>query len=174
MMKIPKIVFSISVICSLILIFYFSPSGAKLFGRPVWHDPKKIIDYELDGKGTSMQIFDIYTFSHITHGILLYFILKYIGYEDTKIIYLAPIIEILWEWIENTPYIINKYRSKTEFQNYRGDSIVNILGDVIAEEIGMHLTCTSPTLGIMYIVISELILNLFNASFIHLSIGSLI
>ena len=59
--------FLLLIICSII------PSNVKLMGRPLWHDPKKIIDFELDGKGTSQQILDIYSFSHITHGILFYF-----------------------------------------------------------------------------------------------------
>ena len=48
-------------------------------GRPLWHDPKKIINFELDGKGTSQQILDIYSFSHITHGILFYFLIKHLN-----------------------------------------------------------------------------------------------
>ena len=78
----------------------------EIFGRPLWHHPKKLINFELDGKGTSQQIFDIYSFSHITHGILFYFLLKYLNYNTINGLYITIVLEIIWEIFENTPYII--------------------------------------------------------------------
>ena len=41
-------------------------------------DPPKIISFKTDGvRGdSSKQVFDIYTISHITHGILLFYFLE--------------------------------------------------------------------------------------------------
>ena len=146
----------------------------EIFGRPLWHHPKKLINFELDGKGTSQQIFDIYSFSHITHGILFYFLLKYLNYNTINGLYITIILEILWEIFENTPYIINKYRKKKEFQNYKGDSIVNMIGDTIFTILGYYLSYKFEKIAILYIIISEIILIPCKANFLYLSIGSLI
>jgi len=146
----------------------------KIFGRPLWHNPKKLINFELDGKGTSQQIFDIYSFSHITHGILFYFLLKYLNYNTVNGLYITIILEILWEIFENTPYIINKYRQNKKFKNYKGDSIVNMRGDTIFTILGYYLCYKSEKLAILYLFFSEIILMQFKANFLYLSFGSLI
>ena len=155
----------------LILIAFFAPK-MKIFDRPIWHSPKQIIDYDLDGPGTSQQIFDIYSFSHITHGIIFYFILYWLGYRKDLILYIAVIIEILWEVFENTPFIIKKYRNN--FPEYKGDSVINIIGDTIFAVIGVYLTYLSPKLALAFMVILEIILYPFKANFLYLSIGSLL
>lgn len=159
---------------SIITIIFFSVilPETKIFGRPVWHTPKKIIDYELDGEETNQQIFDIYSFSHTTHGIILYFLLQYLGFLQSQIFYLAVTLEILWEIFENTPYVINKYR-KT-FTKYKGDSIVNIIGDVIFTVLGLYLTHLSPQIAVIYAIVAELILYPYGANFLYLSVGSLL
>ena len=146
----------------------------KIFGRPLWHNPKKLINFELDGKGTSLLIFDIYSFCHITHGILFYFLLKYLNYNTVNGLYITIILEILWEIFENTPYIINKYRQKKAFKNYKGDSIVNMIGDTIFTILGYYLSYKSEKIAILYMIISEIILIPFKANFLYLSFGSLI
>lgn len=57
----------------LLIIYFITPYNLKLIGRPLWHNPRKFVNFKLDDKGTSQQILDIYSFSHITHGILLLF-----------------------------------------------------------------------------------------------------
>lgn len=99
-----------------------------------WHNPPKIIGY---GEDADKQIFDIYSFSHVTHGIMFYFILQSLKIEPILGLYISIIVEILWEIIENTEYIIKKYR-KT-YKSYEGDSIVNMVGDVICTIMGIYL-----------------------------------
>ena len=152
-----------------IISAFFSPNRT-LFGRPIWPSPKKIIDFQLDGD--SQQIFDIFSFSHITHGVIFYYILKYLKFSNDFIVYIATFAEILWEWFENTPFIINKYRKK--FKNYRGDSIVNIIGDVIFTIFGVYLTYLSPKHALIFVSLLEIILYPFKANFLYLSIGSLV
>ena len=139
-----------------------------LFNRPLWHNPPKLISFNLDGGDTSKQIFDIYTFSHITHGILFYFILKILNIKPLTGLYITIIIETLWEIFENTDYIINKYR-KT-YKLYKGDSIVNIIGDIILTIVGYIIAFKYPVISIIYIFISEIILFPYKASLLQLSI----
>ena len=77
-------------------------------------------------------------------------------------------MEILWEWIENTPFIINKYRKK--FINYEGDSIINTIGDIIFTTFGVYTTFLSSKLAFLYIILSEIILYPFQANFLNLSV----
>jgi hypothetical protein len=145
-----------------------------LFGRPIWPKPRALIDYKLDGPQTSLQPFDIYTFTHITHGVILYFILYYIGFTFSSILCIGTFLELIWEIFENTPYIIHKYRSNKEFKNYTGDSIVNILGDIVFAILGMYIAKWSIPLSIITIIVLECILYFYKANFLYLSFGSLL
>tara|TARA_B100001094_G_scaffold300559_1_gene326089 strand:+ start:2275 stop:2808 length:534 start_codon:yes stop_codon:yes gene_type:complete len=146
----------------------------KFLGRPIWHEPINIIDYNLDAPGTSKQILDIYSLSHITHGILFYFVFKYLKMPIKRAFILAIILEIIWEIFENTPYVINKYRERPEYINYQGDSIVNMIGDLFSMIVGFYLSFKNQNMAIMYLVITELGLIPFGANFLYLSFGSLL
>lgn len=142
-----------------------------MFGRPLWHNPPKIISYSLNGGDADKQIFDIYSFSHVTHGIMFYFILRALKIEPMMGLYISIIVEILWEIIENTEYIIKKYRKI--YKSYEGDSIVNIIGDVICTMMGYLLTHIYPVVSIIYVIITEIVLYPYKASLLQLSIMQL-
>ena len=63
-------------------------------------------------KDYSKNLIDIYSFSHISHGILFYLFFNYLKVDFFIGLYLTIILEFLWEMFENTDYIINKYRKK--------------------------------------------------------------
>ena len=121
---------------------------------------------------SSKELIDIYSFSHISHGILFYFIFQYFEINFLKGLYLTIILEILWEIVENTDYIIKKYRKK--YENYDGDSNLNIFGDIICTMIGYILAHKIPYLSIVFLIISEILLIPYKANFLQLSIGSLL
>ena len=139
-----------------------------LFKRPFWYNPPKLISYTLDGKDTSKQVFDIYSLSHITHGIIFFFILRSLHIQPLVGLCITIIVELLWEIIENTDYIINKYR-KT-YILYEGDSIVNMLGDIICTIIGYILTYVYPFIAIIYAILLEIVLYPYKASLLQLSV----
>ena len=63
----------------------------------------------------SQHIFDWYTPSHVIHGILLYAVLRFV-FPNMPVLQrflLALGIEIVWEIIENTPFVIERYRNGT-------------------------------------------------------------
>jgi hypothetical protein len=139
-----------------------------IFGRPLWYTPPKLISYSFDGLDADKQIFDIYSFSHVTHGILFYFILRALGIQSLMGLYITIILEILWEIIENTEFIINKYRKTHKL--YEGDSIVNMVGDIICTIIGYILAYTYPFVSILYTILIEIVLYPYKASLLQLSI----
>ncbi len=171
--------FSISLIVfiSLITLIYittYNNPTVKIMDRPIWYNPRNLLDYNLDAPGTSKQIGDIYSLSHITHGILFYLLFKYLKININKGFLFAVVLEIIWEIFENSPYIINKYRKRPEYQNYSGDSIVNMLGDTLCMIFGFYMCYKNETLALIYMVTSEVMLSPYDANFIHLSFGSLL
>ena len=121
---------------------------------------------------SSKGLIDIYSFSHISHGILFYFIFQYLQFDVLNGLYLTIILEFLWEMFENTDYIIKKYRKK--YRNYDGDSTINIIGDIIGTIIGYIFAYNLPYISIIYLVLSELLLVPYKANLLELSIGSLL
>ena len=86
----------------------------------------------------SQQISDWYTFSHIIHGILFYLALWYF-FPKTPVAFrfaLAVGIEAMWEVIENSPWIIDRYREQALAQGYIGDSVINSVCDTAAMTVG--------------------------------------
>src|SRR5205807_1757584 len=54
-------------------------------------------------------------------------------------LWLALVIEALWEIVENSSFVIQRYRAATAFLDYQGDTIANSLGDILSCGIGFAL-----------------------------------
>jgi hypothetical protein len=165
---------SIVFIVIIILFYLITNKYRKFKNKDIWYEPRKIIDYDLDGSSTSKQVFDIYTFSHISHGILYYLILDFMNISPINSFYISITIELLWEVFENSEYIINKYRNKQNYENYTGDSIMNSISDIYAVIFGFYITYKNKQFAIIYLFVSEILLMKYNANLLKLSIGSLL
>lgn len=86
----------------------------------------------------SQQLFDPYSFTHIVHGFLLFWLITLLFRKLTPSwqLLLALALEAAWEVFENTKFVIDHYRTATAALGYQGDTIVNSFGDLACALVG--------------------------------------
>jgi hypothetical protein len=87
----------------------------------------------------SQHLSDWYTPSHIVHGIW-FFLFTWLLFRRWPLAWrlaIAVAVEAAWEVIENTPFIIERYRAATISLDYYGDSIINSMSDIGAMMLGL-------------------------------------
>jgi len=119
-----------------------------LMGRPPWCECGyvKLWHGVVMSPENSQHITDWYTFTHIIHGFAFYGILWLIGPRwplELRFV-LALVIEVGWEILENTDFVINRYREGTIALGYYGDSVINSAADVLACALGLALAARLP------------------------------
>jgi len=113
---------------------------------------------------TSQQFLDPYSFTHLLHGFLFFWLIALLFRRLTPAwqISTALLLEAVWEVFENTQFVIDKYRNETAALGYEGDTIVNSFGDLscalagflVARQLGVRRSLIVFMLVEMVLILS--------------------
>jgi hypothetical protein len=128
-----------------------------------------------DSPKTSQMLADWYSPSHIVHGLLFYAALWLVARRwPLELRFLAALLlESAWEVIENTPFVIDRYRETTAALGYTGDSVINSLSDILMMCVGFLAARRLPvraSIGLLivlevvplFVIRDNLTLNVWN------------
>ncbi len=89
----------------------------------------------------SQHLFDPYSFTHVLHGVVFYGLLSRLAPRLSLAwrFWAAVTLAATWEVIENSDFVIHRYRTVTAMLGYEGDSIANSLGDILSCALGFLL-----------------------------------
>ena len=117
---------------------------------------------EVNGPDNSQHLADWYTPSHIIHGFLFYLLgwlfLRRNPPGDRLIA--AILIEGAWEILENSQWVIDRYREATMALGYNGDSVINSLADMIWMIVGFGIARRLPVWATVAIALGFELLTL--------------
>lgn len=95
------------------------------------------------GAETSQQLFDPYSLTHVLHGFALCGLVALAAPRALSAgwrFFLAVAAESLWEVVENSEFVIRRYREATAALGYEGDTVVNSVGDIVACGLGFLIS----------------------------------
>ena len=125
-------------------VFAVTAAGLAAMGHPLIAPSGAVRLW--GGSEDSKHILDWYTPSHIIHGFLFYLALWLVARKQPlgirALITLA--VEGAWEIVENTPWVISRYRDVTVSVGYVGDTIINSMFDIVAMLVGFFLAARLP------------------------------
>ena len=141
----------------------------KAMGRPLISNSGtvKLWHSEVVSSENSQHLSDWYSFSHIVHGFLFFFILWVVSKKIPLVrkfsiaLVIAVVMESIWEIIENTDFIINRYREATIALDYFGDSITNSTADIFFMSLGFMMAARLSVIASLSIVVASEVMLAF-------------
>jgi hypothetical protein len=132
---------------------------------------------DINSEHNSQFLFDPYTLTHVIHGVILYALVTLVFRQlpVASRLLIAIGLECGWEVLENTSFIIERYRAETVSLNYYGDSIVNSICDILACIAGFLLASRLPKrVTILGVVAIEVLLVIWTRDNLTINIIMLI
>lgn len=108
-------------------------------GRPWWCACGSLVPWSVDinGSHNSQHFIDPYSVSHFEHGLFFFVGLLLLPRLPLAWRFVCALgLECGWELLENSSFIIDRYRTATVSADYYGDSVLNSLSDVIFAGLG--------------------------------------
>ena len=134
-----RLIFAIATIAVLLIV----ASVEHMSGRVWWCACNEYYLWAGDilSRHNSQHLFDPYSFTHLLHGVALAGLVTLVFPQRTVSLrlFIAVVSEGAWEILENSSFIINRYRTETAAIGYQGDSIINSLGDVVCCAVGVMI-----------------------------------
>ena len=136
-----------------------------LLGRDWWCDTGTWIPWTFDisSESQSQLLLDWYTFTHILHGVVFFYFFAWAfpkWSNDRKMLWTLG-LESFWEFIETTPFIIDRYRAINISLGYYGDSIANSMSDIVACMLGYYICkWTNWKWGLVLFILIEAVMLL--------------
>ncbi|HWI77481.1 MAG TPA: DUF2585 family protein [Sphingomicrobium sp.] len=132
-----------------LVIFAAAAAVLLLMDRPPICTCGTVVLWGPVGPTQSQMLADWYSASHVVHGLLFYAILWLIARRtpvERRFLF-ALLIECAWEIVENTPMVIDRYRTATAALGYTGDSVINSLSDIVMMAVGFLAARKLPLWG---------------------------
>lgn len=94
---------------------------------------------------TSQQVLDIFSVTHVEHGLVLFGGLWWLMRKRAvgERLVICVLLEAGWEVLENSAWIIERYR-QTAAKGYIGDSVLNSMADIGCCVVGFWLARKLP------------------------------
>ena len=96
---------------------------------------------EARSSDTSQHLLDPYSFTHVLNGFIFCWLLGWFAPRLSWAwrLWLAIAAEAVWEVIENSDFVIQRYREASAALGYFGDTVVNSLSDIMMCGFGFVL-----------------------------------
>ena len=100
----------------------------------------------------SQYMFDPYSLTHILHGIIFHLILSNIFQSSLAGFLITMAVELVWEVVENSEPVMRRFRENSGTSgDYEGDSVQNIIGDLLACAAGNILAIQLQVAGVIWV-----------------------
>jgi hypothetical protein len=136
-------------LAALSFIAAFVATSLVIMGRVWWCEAGDLRPWSWDvwSRHNSQHLIDPYSLSHVEHGVGLCLILLLLLRKHASpllVMLVVALVEAAWEVMENTQWMIERYRQATMSLSYYGDSILNSLSDYSVCVAGVVLAGRIP------------------------------
>ncbi len=128
---------------AIVMVLVVTAYQLRSQGRLWWCSCEYLLLWSGDpwSSDNSQHLLDPYSFTHVLHGFVLCGLLALIAPRVSPVwrLWLAVSIEAVWEVVENSEFVIRRYREEIAALGYQGDKVVNSLGDILLCGLGFVL-----------------------------------